>query len=133
MRLNGRIILTVFLASICPHDLRGLSLLQRLGDGHVRLSSPQFSKDAAQTKFANCHWFKQQLCECPSKPFPMLVRRGQGNDLHPSREKDSGTFLVALHWQFGTLKVQLLTKYRSIAPQFIKHTAFEAPILQVVE
>ena len=48
-------------------------------------------------------------------------------------KKHSGTFLVALHWQFGALKVQLLTKYRSIAPQFIKHTAFEAPILQVLE
>ena len=48
-------------------------------------------------------------------------------------KKHSGTFLVVLHWQFGTLKVQLFTKYRSIAPQFIKHTAFEAPILQVVE
>ena len=47
-------------------------------------------------------------------------------------KKHSGTFLVALHWQFGALKVQPLTKYRSIAPQFIKHTAFEAPILQVV-
>ena len=45
----------------------------------------------------------------------------------------SGNFLVALHWHFGTLLVQLLLKYRSIAPQFIKHTAFEAPILQVVE
>ena len=45
-------------------------LFQRVGDGHVRLSVPQFAKDAAQTKFANCYGFRQQFCEHrPSKPF----------------------------------------------------------------
>ena len=127
MRLNGRIILTVFLASICPHDLRGLSLLQRVGDGHVRLSAPQFSKDAAQTKFADCHWFKQQFCECRSKPFPMLVRRGQCSktsyDLHqqlvaknPSREEAQwhlfGGFALVV-WNALSATAHQVQKYSS--------------------
>ena len=89
-------------------------LFQRVGDGHVRLSVPQFAKDAAQTKFANCYWFKQQYCDCrPSKPFPLLVRRGQwcmtsynvNQQLvakNPRREEASTPCTVAPFWWFCT-------------------------------
>ena len=70
--------LTAFLAWICPHHLRGLSLLPRVCDGHVMLSVPQFAKDSTQIKFANRFWFKQQFCDCPMsiKAFSIVCKEG---------------------------------------------------------